>query len=334
MSRELSALQLDHTEIAIRKRSTLELYDLALLVLKRHWKPLVLTSLLLAVPFLVIDSLLTAWMLSDDALWPFEGIDAPEVALRWRHGMHLIALYCLQFPLLSLPSVVMLGNLIFYQPMTIRQLVQHLLPIAWRCIFVLGIIRLGLVALALEPLVSRNAMFDWRSELFILVLLPAFALILRAVAPFAAEILGLERCPLRAGKDAAAVTYRRRSSRLHSLLAGEHIGRMLSASGFGALLLLMLLSVQLWLTGIFAGQWQWGWWLDYVGLPFSLWLLGIYFSVFRFLAYVDSRIRLEGWEVELRLRAEGARIDAKHAILTGRADVVEPAAVSGEPTSL
>jgi hypothetical protein len=39
-----------------------------------------------------------------------------------------------------------------------------------------------------------------------------------------------------------------------------------------------------------------------------LWLATAYFAVVRFLAYIDQRIRLEGWEVELRLRALGDAI--------------------------
>ena len=36
-----------------------------------------------------------------------------------------------------------------------------------------------------------------------------------------------------------------------------------------------------------------------------IWLVTAFFAVARFLAYIDQRIRLEGWEVELRLRAVG-----------------------------
>ena len=43
-------------------------------------------------------------------------------------------------------------------------------------------------------------------------------------------------------------------------------------------------------------------------VPLALWLAGIYATVFRFLSYLDSRIRLEGWEVELQLKAERARV--------------------------
>ena len=38
--------------------------------------------------------------------------------------------------------------------------------------------------------------------------------------------------------------------------------------------------------------------------PVAIWLVVAYFAVVRFLAYLDLRIRSEGWEVELLMRAE------------------------------
>ncbi len=48
------------------------------------------------------------------------------------------------------------------------------------------------------------------------------------------------------------------------------------------------------------------------GLRFQLpiWLVVAFFAVVRFLTYIDQRIRLEGWEVELRLRAVGEAMEA------------------------
>ena len=43
-------------------------------------------------------------------------------------------------------------------------------------------------------------------------------------------------------------------------------------------------------------------------LPAAIWLSLGYFAVVRFLSYLDLRIRTEGWEVELIMRAEGARL--------------------------
>ena len=39
------------------------------------------------------------------------------------------------------------------------------------------------------------------------------------------------------------------------------------------------------------------------------WIAIAFFGVVRFLTYIDQRIRLEGWEVELRLRAAGAALE-------------------------
>jgi hypothetical protein len=38
----------------------------------------------------------------------------------------------------------------------------------------------------------------------------------------------------------------------------------------------------------------------------AVWVAVAFFAVVRFLTYIDQRIRLEGWEVELRLRGAGA----------------------------
>ena len=43
-------------------------------------------------------------------------------------------------------------------------------------------------------------------------------------------------------------------------------------------------------------------------LPLAAWVVVGYFAVVRFLAYLDRRIRCEGWEVELLMRAEAARL--------------------------
>ncbi len=43
-------------------------------------------------------------------------------------------------------------------------------------------------------------------------------------------------------------------------------------------------------------------------LPLAGWLVLGYFAVVRFLAYLDLRIRREGWEVELTLRSEADQL--------------------------
>ena len=54
--------------------------------------------------------------------------------------------------------------------------------------------------------------------------------------------------------------------------------------------------------------WEWNWLMTTILFPLALWLLTAYVAVYRFLSYLDLRIRLEGWEVELKIRAEANRL--------------------------
>jgi hypothetical protein len=57
--------------------------------------------------------------------------------------------------------------------------------------------------------------------------------------------------------------------------------------------------------------WNVGWFQLQIVWPLCLWLVAAYFSVVRFLSYLDLRIRHEGWEVELLMRAEALRMAAR-----------------------
>lgn len=45
----------------------------------------------------------------------------------------------------------------------------------------------------------------------------------------------------------------------------------------------------------------------------GVWIAVAFFAVARFLTYIDQRIRLEGWEIELRLKSVGSRLDRDQA---------------------
>lgn len=298
-------MQLDRTEIVIRKRSTLELFDLSLQVLKRHWLAIAITSALLGIPLLILDSLATAWMLNQNSL---DLAEQEGGSAGWRHFWHVATLYTLQFPLVSLPTTVFLGHRIFYQDMPVAQLLRRLWPIAGRCLLVLGIVRLGLVGLVLELLINRQVAFDVAIEFWFFVVAAGVALFNRATSPFAPEILGLELCPLRAPPE-GSISYRVRSRALHRYTAPQNLPRFFAAMFFGCLLFCMLIGTQLFISGAITGRWSWNAWFDHCGLQLSLWCVGLFLAVFRFLSYLDNRIRLEGWEIELRLKAEAARLE-------------------------
>ena len=300
-------MQLDRTEIVVRQRGVLELLDLSLLVLKQHFRPILFTSAIIGVPLLILDILALRWMLGEDAYLVADYLESPESAMHWRYIFHLVALYTLQFQIASLPVTIFLGNQIFFEHISMRQLLGKLKPLAWRAIVVLGVLRLGLVPLVAEFFVNRGLVFDWTVELWFIFMLSCVGLIFRAGWPFAPEILGLELCRVRARSD-KEVSYGKRNRSLHKYLLADHYARFMAASTFAVLLTLMILGAGLFMQGTLRGDWQWNRWFDFITLPLALWLTGLFMAVFRFLSYLDSRIRLEGWELELRLRAESQRL--------------------------
>jgi hypothetical protein len=45
-----------------------------------------------------------------------------------------------------------------------------------------------------------------------------------------------------------------------------------------------------------------------IWLPVAMWIVGGYLVAVRYLSYLDLRIRREGWELELRMRGEAAKM--------------------------
>jgi hypothetical protein len=299
-------MQLDKTEIVIRQRGTLELMDLSMLVLKRHLGKLLLLGGLLGIPFLILDVFLLKWMISDDTVMSYEMFGSPEQFAHTRFSGHLYVLYSLQFPIVSLPITLFLGAQIFYMPITTKELFRNLLQIFWPTFFVLGVVRLGLVGLLVELEIRNANEFTGWEAILLFVMFP-IAILIRTLYPFAPEIIGLERCPVRA-KD-GQVSYSSRRSNLHSPLQGTLIVRMFAVDFFGRFQLTMVFGAALFLQATLIGTWQWSGLTFMIVQPLAMWLVGIYLAVFRYLSYIDSRIRLEGWEVELRVRAEATRLE-------------------------
>jgi len=150
-------VQLDRTEIVIRQRSALELLDLSLLVLRRHWKPILLANALLGIPLILLNLWLVGWMQSERSYLVAEHLENPESVMRIRHNYHIVLLFVAQFQLISLPATIYIGNRIFFQDVSFSGLLRKLRPILFRCLWVLGIARLALVITGLEFLVDRVA---------------------------------------------------------------------------------------------------------------------------------------------------------------------------------
>src|SRR5437868_5466589 len=103
-------MQLDRTRIAIRERSVLETFDVALQVVREFAGPLATCSLLAIVPLALVNYVLVGWM----ALGEDEGF---ADSLRYLWAMTLLVY--LEAPLAAVFVVAYLGPAVFHEERTI-----------------------------------------------------------------------------------------------------------------------------------------------------------------------------------------------------------------------
>jgi hypothetical protein len=137
-----------------------------------------------------------------------------------------------------------------------------------------------------------------------------YAIIVRALRPNLTEIILLERNPLRARKP-GDITIGRRSAFLHDPSSGDLFVRWIGSATLAMLLIGIMLTTLLLGAAVMVGDFWSGWLSAQVLYPLALWIVASFIGVVRFLSYLDLRIRHEGWEVELLLRAEGLRLQGK-----------------------
>ena len=187
-----------------------------------------------------------------------------------------LLLWMIEAPLATAPLTVVLGGLMFGHRPTVGKVLASLMKAAIPLIVVHGFLRVVL--------------FFW----------------VPTRLTFANEVILLER-----GKWWKIIA---RGGDLSSGRAGE-----LFLLGVLQLILTYLFAVLFYMgtarigQAIMAEEWTW----DapaastYAHWRFQLpiWIVAAFFAVTRFLTYIDQRIRLEGWEVELRLRAVGEAME-------------------------
>lgn len=187
-----------------------------------------------------------------------------------RYMMWTLVLVAWQVPLAGAPATLYLGHVLFGEqprPKTIARKLWESLP---QLLFYQGLL--------------RPFFLGWR---------------------YLNEVILLERNPIRSGESSKSTFGRSRT--LHRGEGGD-----LFARSFGSLAVGMLLFVSVWLSMLavrtmLSGRWSWDEPMATSYFALALWIVASYFTVVRFLSYLDLRIRREGWEVELLMRAERAR---------------------------
>jgi hypothetical protein len=287
-------MRLDNTQIAIRERGVRELFDLALVVVRRWVGPLLAALICGGLPFATLNHLLLRGLIYDALLeegWgSYVTCMTVLVFLEAPLATALVTAYLGQAMFAERPSLVQaardlrprLGQLLWY-----GLVVRFLLPVWW------------LVAVGIEPI-------DPEGGIALLVMLTFCLGMVRGLRPFLFEVILLERNPWR--NPSGGLTTARRSAALHQPSGGELFGHFVLAMIIGS-----AMAVGLWLTlwyfrAHLTNEVEFAETMFVYMLPVAMWLVAGYMSVVRFLSYLDLRIRHEGWEVELRMRAEGAQL--------------------------
>ena len=291
-------MKLDHTFIAIRERGILEIFDLSLHVVRDHFKPLVALLLIGAAPWVLINWLLTRWLIVGD----FSG----EFGLLYYWILVLLVINQAQVGTTLITYY--LGQAMFVAKPGIRATIAGALKGPLYFVWCHGVLRLVLPVLLFAWL-TRRADQDTIVGLsgLLIPFLVALSLLIRGLRPFASEILLLEKTPIRTTDD-SKVNFARRSRSLHGMAASDLFGRMIVTSLFMVLLTFSFFCLFVTIDSTLNLQAN-----SEVSLfPYywiaALWMAAGFAAVVRFLSYVDVRIRQEGWAVELRMRAEGLRI--------------------------
>ena len=288
-------MQLDQNRIVIRERSYLDILDLALRVIRVYVGPLALAFVCGVVP----AACLNAWLLTDYTRQVFD---------RWaiaNYMWHMFLLIVVEMPLVTAPVTLYLGEALFTERPTVGGIVGK----SWRSLPQLVFYQLFLRSLFI-PLAFLWLLWGYSVSVFAGV--TAFLLLIVwsvffVAWPYLGEVILLERNPMRR-KHPGQMTTNRRRRLLHGGYAGELFSRWIGALGVGSLLFLSLWGSFWLLDWMLLNEWRLSGTPCTVCYPVAMWLVVGYFSVVRFLGYLDLRIRREGWEVELMMRAEQARL--------------------------
>jgi len=291
-------VQFDKTTIAVRERGMLDTLDLSLHVLREYAGPLAAAMLLGILPLMAVNYVLLGWMAG--------GIDE-ESGLPWRFMYHLSLQIYLQVPLAGIFATAYLGQAVFLEEPRLGEVIRDVLRLLPRIAWCHLVIRGAAVGWLLLLMVERHGAFDGVLEGFLLPCLVGYASVVRAFRPFINEIVLLERNPL-TSQGERVTTVGRRSRMLHGANVGEWLARWIGSCLLGVLLTLSVYGTMYFFASVAWEDWSQGPLLIRYLMPLAMWMVAGFFTVFRFLTYLDARIRQEGWEVELRLRAEAARM--------------------------
>lgn len=281
-------MQFDRTRIAIRERDLLDLLDLALQLVRVHWLALLAASFIGIAPFIVMNY----WLLRD---LPFvEDQDRAWYAFR----MTLLVIF--EMPLASVPATLLLGQAMFFERFDFGRMVRQAIDSLPQLIFYQVLFRAVWMPQALFWDAFNRNFAPLFGIWFLCWLIPYVR------RPYLNEVILLERNPLHT--KAGVFSTRKRSKILHERYYSDLFARLTGCAAVAVALAAAFWLASWHVRGFFSHEFEFDRTMFTLHLPLALWTVAAFFNVVRFLSYLDLRIRREGWEVELMLRAEAERL--------------------------
>ncbi|HEX4000552.1 MAG TPA: hypothetical protein VHX65_18530 [Pirellulales bacterium] len=283
-------MQLDNTRIVIRERDFPDILDLSLRTLRFYIFPWATLSIIGALPF----ALLNGWLLSlFEPTYRFTG--SHVVAHAFNPALYIYRLTILtvwELPLAAAPLTRYFGHALFLDRPSSSRIARELRD---------SLPQLFIYQVLLRGLLILPALIDWWAFFLMLLWLVPFV-----YSPYLNEIILLERNPFSARPG--RITTSRRSNSLHAGSRSTLFSRFLVSMLFGVVMTCGL-ALSLWyIRGLLTHHWERTGAVYTIGVPAAMWTVAAYFAVVRYLSYLDLRIRREGWEVELQVRAEADRL--------------------------
>ncbi len=264
-------MQLDRSRISIRERSWADNLDLALQIIRANAGGVFRAALMGILPMLLIN-----WALLESRMAGSLSDPADTDVM-----VFSTLLVMLEAPVATAMLTLYLGQTVFLERPDWRQIVRDFLSCLPQLILFQGFLRL------------------------ILFLPGITCFIFYGVYPFLNEVILLERNPLIARNG--QISTLKRNKLLHRGSQPELFSRAIGTGILALLLITALWASHSWILENVLGM-QAGHTAQMLAFQCILWFVACYFTVARFLCYLDLRIRGEGWEVELILRAERERL--------------------------
>ncbi len=296
-------MQLDRTHVVVRLRTMSEIGDLALVMIRRY--PGSCAAFAAGASIWALANLaLLGWIPISEYRYGLDDEEAVGQVTRYVVWMALLVI--LQTPAAGVLMTSYLGQAVFEKTPVWSSIWSETKSHFWRWFWILGVKRLAIPTMLIVAVMwgqEGNGYVD----AFLAAAILLVAVIVRAYRPFLPEILVLERCPLKSDSK-SVITVARRSQSLHRPVTGDMSGRFFTVSFVMVGLFFSLYFSFIFARGIITGLWNHMDLIVLLGIyPLSLWLVACLSVLIRFLCYLDTRIRLEGWEVELAIQAEAQR---------------------------